>query len=383
MGHIAPWRDFVQLVIQNGHQVHMAAPSAGQVDRLLGDVLGANVWQAPRPLRDVGAAHANPKSWPELLLQLGYGDAAQLSGVVKAWINVLTSSRASVVIADYAPGIQLAARVLGIPVIEAGGGFCVPPLSPVQCFPGVEGQNPAIAKKAEESLCIAFNALHRKLGSTDTLSSLAEYARWPAQRVVLSSSVLDHYGERTDVKYLGLLGLMTEQTDVQSRCTSPDAGVAPVSVIGYLKPGTPGLPLLIDQLAEAGGSVRLFVPGADPSLGRGQVKVVNQPFDFAREFAVADVYLSNGGLNGVGQALHYGCRPVVAPMQAEQVAMARILVRKKLGTAWLPGVLPPDQLKHVFSVRHSTAHVQSEATEAENILLRLVEDVNSQDAATH
>ena len=352
----------------------MAAPNIGQLERLLGEDLAANVWQAPRPLRDVDAAHANPKSWPELLLQLGYADAAQLSGVVKAWINVLRSSRASIVIADYAPGIQLAAKVLGIPVIEAGSGFCVPPLSPVQCFPGVEGQNPTIARNAEASLCAAFNAVLHRLGSVVTLGDLAEYASWPVHRVVLSPSILDHYGERAGINYLGLLGFKTSQGDMHSGRITPDTGVAAISVMGYLKLGTPRLGLLIDQLAEAGVGVQLFVPGADSSLSRGKVRVVNQPFDFGKEFELADIYLSNGGLNGVGLALHHGCWPVVAPMQAEQVAMARILVRNKLGTAWLPGVLPLDQLKRMFSARRSAACVQPVATKAETVLLRLIED---------
>jgi UDP:flavonoid glycosyltransferase YjiC (YdhE family) len=382
MGHIAPWRDFVRLALHKGYQVHMAAPDVGQLERLLGDDLGVNVWQAPRLRRDAGAAYANPKSWPELLLHLGYGDVAQLSGVVKAWINLLRSSRASVVIADYAPSIQLAARVLGLPVIEAGGGFCVPPLSPVQCFPGVEGQNPAVAKNAEASLCSTFNAVLHKLGSADVLSSLAEYASWPAHRVVLSSPDLDHYGERADVRYLGLLGL--SQISAQSTRNSPDAGSAsaPVCVVGYLKPGTPGLPLLIDQLAEAGVDARLFVLGADPSSGRGKVKVTSQPLDFAKEFAAADIYFSNGGLNGVGQALHQGCWPVVVPMQAEQVAMARTLVRRKLGAVWLPGVLSPDQLKRMLSVERSDAYVPSAARKAETILLRLLGDLVAQSSST-
>lgn len=373
MGHIAPWRDFVRLALHKGYQVHMAAPDVGQLERLLGDDLGANVWQAPSPRRDAGAAHANPKSWPELLFHLGYGDTAKLSGVVKAWINILTSSRASVVIADYAPGIQLAAKVLGLPVIEAGGGFCVPPLSPVQCFPGVEGQNPAVVKKAEASLCVTFNTVLHKLGSAATLSNLAEYANWPAHRVVLSSSDLDHYGERAGVSYLGLLGL--SQVDAQFIRNSPHADADPVSVIGYLKPDTSGLTLLIEQLAEPGIDVKLFISGADSSLGRGQVKVTSRPLDFAKEFVAADIYLSNGGLNGVGQALHHGCWPVVVPMQAEQVAMARTLVRHKRGAAWLPGVLPPGQLKRMFSAKRSAVYEPPAATGAEVALLKLLEDL--------
>ena len=270
--------------------------------------------------------------------------------------------------------------MLGLPVIEAGGGFCVPPLSPVQCFPGVEGQNPAVAKNAEASLCSTFNTVLHKLGSADTLSNLAEYASWPVHRVVLSSPDLDHYGERDDVSYLGLLGL--SQINAQSTRNSPGAVFtpAPVGVVGYLKPGTPGLHLLIDQLAEAGVDARLFVPGADPSSGRGQVKVTSQPLDFAKEFAAADIYLSNGGLNGVGQALHQGCRPVVVPMQAEQVAMARTLVRHKLGAVWLPSVLSLDQLKRIFSAKRWAANVQSAAMKADVVLLQLLEDLVYQES---
>lgn len=374
-GHIAPWFDFVRLTLQQGHRVHMAAPNIGQLNQQIGNKMPIGVWQSPYPRSSKHPDQITPKSWPELLVSLGYASAEQLGGVVKAWISILQSVRPAIVLADYAPAVQLAAKVLDIPVIEVGGGFCVPPLSPLQCFPGVESHDRALVQNAAASLVQAFNSVLSGSKNRNVLSDLGEFAAWPAHRVVKSPAELDHYGERPSLSYIGLLGLGAGRAE-------PDVELTPVMhssprVVGYLKPDTPGLRALIDQLVAAGVSAHVYVPDARFALEQGGVKIVNQPLDLWHEFSSADIYLSNGGLNGVGQALHAGCWPVIVPMQAEQAAMARNLLRLRWGGLWLPGSRPASlQLKQtVFSARRRAAVLHRPVEDAEAVLLRMVGDL--------
>ena len=108
MGHTAPWFDFAALAVQQGHRVDMAAPNVGQLEQIIGRRLSIGIWQAPfmrwsHSKEAVG--DPIPKSWPELLVSLGYGRATYLTGAVKAWVNVLRSAATDVVIADYAPSV--------------------------------------------------------------------------------------------------------------------------------------------------------------------------------------------------------------------------------------------------------------------------------------
>lgn len=381
-GHIAPWHDFVQQASQQGHHVHMAAPNVGQLNQLIGRALAIDIWQAPCLRRSTNFDELAPRSWPELLVSLDYGNTGQLGAVVQAWLSILKCVQPSVVLADYAPALLLAAKILDIPVIEVGGGFCVPPLSSVQCFPGLEMHDLGVAQKAARALVQAFNGALHDCGSRHRLSSLADFSSWSSLRVVISPPELDHYGEgRKDISYLGLFGIGLSPSKAEAQA-SQVLHKRP-AVVGYLKPDTPGLSPLIDQLVAADINACLFVPDANFSVERGSVKVVNRPIDLPQAFLQADIYLSNGGLHGVGQALHFGCWPVIVPMQAEQVAMVRNLVRRGWGGLWLPGSsLTPHQLRQrVFFAQRRPPVLRNPVELPEKAMLSLVEQLTKKTSA--
>ena len=199
--------------------------------------------------------------------------------------------------------------------------------------------------QADTAVAAAFNAALRFCGSEETLASLGDTAGWPARRVVLGPPELDHYGPRAGVLYAGFLGAAeglphAVPSELRQVSASPT-----IRVLGYLKPDTPGLSSLIGQLCDAGVSAHLLVPGRDGAGAhggecaerQGRVTVSGRLVDMPQALRQADVYLSNGGLHGIGMAMRAGCWPVVVPMQAEQVAMARNLVMRRRGALWLPG----------------------------------------------
>ena len=381
MGHIAPWHSFVAEALAQNYQVHMAAPDVGLLNQLMDGALAIGVWQTPR-LRppepsQTGAPASSVRSWPELLVSLGYAQPVQLAGAVKAWCSILQHVRPSVVVADYAPALMLAAHVANIPVLEAGGGFCVPPLSPhPQSFPGAGDSDAGRIANADQALTAAFNhslAQFGESGRTGLLQSLGGLQAWPAARVVCAPAELDPYGPREDVAYVGLL-----KPNAGFGAALPPRAAWP-RVVGYLKASTPGLDALIGQMAQAKVEALVYVPGHAFAPTRkaprqlGSVTLTHQPINLSQALAQAEVYLSNGGLHGVGLALQKGCWPVLAPQQAEQVAMARNLVQRNWGGLWLAnsGQTPQAAVQQVFAGRPRAARLPS-GNHAEEKLLQLI-----------
>lgn len=377
MGHIAPWFSFVAQALEQNYQVHMAAPDVGLLNQLIGDKLNIGVWPTPRwrPLGPTqwGATTSSVRSWPELLGSLGYAQPLLLGGALKAWCNILRHVRPSVILADYAPALMLAARVMDIPVLEAGIGFCVPPLAPqVQSFPGVRQQDPSRVAQADEALTAAFNQCLAQFGKPALLRSISDLQSWPVSRVVLSPPELDHYGPRDDVVYAGLLKSISRfDMDVSPTTARP-------KVVGYLKAGTPGLDSLIDQMAQAQIPAWIYISGRSNTELRqhGTVTLTHQPINLTDALDQAEVYLSNGGLHGVGVALQKGCWPVVVPQQAEQVAMARNLVQRKWGGMWMADSThtPQKLAQEVFAARPRQVRLQA-GRSAEDMLLQLIAEL--------
>ncbi|MGB4115662.1 MAG: hypothetical protein WBK51_03840 [Polaromonas sp.] len=372
MGHIAPWAAFVDLAMQEGIQVHMAAPNTAQLDRFLGRYLGMNVWQAPILRFVVQQGQASPKSWPELLVSLGYGDSDCLTGAVKAWVNILKSLAPDVVLADYAPALMIAAKACGIRLLEIGSGFCVPPLLKEVCsFPGARANSPAVTANVTNQLVSSFGTALQAVGCSTAMNSFGELALWPEKRIVTSPPELDHYGARDDVLHIGFLS--SHNQGVSIKLAQQENTTV---VVGYLKAATPGLEALIADLREASVSAFLVIPDCNEKMANTQegVTITRELVDLPSALKQADIYLSNGGLHGVGQALRANCWPVVVPMQAEQVAMARRIVKNSWGSLWmaaLPNAARQSWHAKVKSENHSRIF-QKENFKAEKTLLDMV-----------
>lgn len=125
-----------------------------------------SVYQAPRTGVE---AQGLPDSYPDILVQTGYADREVLQRHLQAWVNVINSSGAQLVIADSAPGLVLAAKAVGIPVVVVGSGFTVVPASSVIIPPFRQGSTLEQMKTQDLLSEIIFNAtrvdepLHRLL----------------------------------------------------------------------------------------------------------------------------------------------------------------------------------------------------------------------------
>lgn len=369
MGHVVPWTGFVAQAIEQGYQVHMAAPDVGMLNQHVGEKFPIHLWSSPRlksQMRMQKSAQPPVRSWPELLVSLGYAESSALQGAVKAWRSVLSQIRPTVILADYAPALILAAKTLDIPLLEVGGGFCIPPLTPsLQSFPGIKNHDAVAVGRADAKLTSAFNECLALFGQL-RISTFGDTGSWPASRVIKSPPELDPYGYRSDVLYAGLLPPFVEAKKVNDSTLWPP-------VVGYLKGDTPGLDALLDEMSRARIEALVYVTGKQGQSRKGTVTTTGNPIPLSEALDHSSIYLSNGGLSGVGQALQKNCWPVVVPQQAEQVATAHNLIRRKWGAIWLPDLkyTIPQLTKEVFAMhpRHLPAMLQ---TQGESIFFKVI-----------
>lgn len=93
--------------------------------------LNALVFGGPRLVyrqdRRTGPDAVPTATWGEYLGDLGFDQVQRLREVVAWWRQVLSQRRVALLLADYAPLAQLAARSLGIPCVVTGTGYGLPP----------------------------------------------------------------------------------------------------------------------------------------------------------------------------------------------------------------------------------------------------------------
>lgn len=376
LGHILPWQAFARQCVLSGHHLHVAAPNVGLLHACLGEHAGV-VWQSPK-LRPIAlGGQRSPKSWPELLVSLGYADPDQLTGVVRAWCAILQHARPEVVFADYAPALLLACHVKRIPALEVGTGFCVPPVHPqVVQFPGMTDLECATVLEASHKVAKAASACMVRLGVGTTLESVSDLHGLATERIVLSPPRYDHYGERSDVSYGGFRSPANVPSQLMRRETDEGVGV---QVIGYLKNSEPELAEIARQLNALDLSARIFAPHlvSDGMQVIGNVSFTRELIDLDARLPKTAFYLSNGGFAGVTEALVAGCWPVVVPQQAEQVALGRLLVQADAGSLWLPLRTHSrmDVVRIIFSARHRRSRVEVDERNAERFLLAAIQRV--------
>jgi len=336
MGHVTPWLDFCRMAIAAGHSVHVAAPDTLVLYRCIGSVSDAKIWAAPRP--PPSPKQVTARSWPELLLNLGYGQPDALAGTVATWVSLLETIAPDVVVADYAPALMAASHGLGIHYLEMGGGFCVPPVhanGAMPPFPGLKDSDAARAS-VHTALAALDAALRQVVGRWQGRTHNVRWTdlhRGAEHRLVVSPAAFDHYDDRAQdslsVEYVGFLGVSA--TASAAREGSPRLVRAPGAhrgarrVVGYLKGGTPRLDAVLAGLRATGLAVRIYVSGAHDLPQREPLDIVCEPIDLASELSPETLFVTNGGLASVGLACRKGAQMLLIPQQVEQVAMLRRL----------------------------------------------------------
>jgi UDP:flavonoid glycosyltransferase YjiC (YdhE family) len=260
-----------------------------------------------------------PASYAEVMLPLGYRDAATLAPLAESWRAPLEAWKPDLLVADFAPTAMLAARALGIPRVNYGSGFTIPPrLSPLPSFRFDEVVPAERVARADAQAAEAASSVSRAWGGRP-LASFADLLECD-EEFLCTFPELDSYGVRPASGYWGPRFL----TSAGARVSWPARGGKRVLV--YMKRDYIHLDGLIDVLAGSSLRVALFVEGLEPArrsrLEGPTRRVSDTPIRLDSLLDECELVVSHGGELTTG-TLARGVPQLVLPLQYEQYINAR------------------------------------------------------------
>jgi UDP-N-acetylglucosamine:LPS N-acetylglucosamine transferase len=312
------------------------------------DLLGAEAiltphqmkaFQAPLWLGQVTKL-PDPISYPEMLMRFGFLNARALTGICRAWRNLLEVLRPDVLILDHAPTALLATRALALPKLNFGDGFCIPPrVRPLPHFRWWQRENMVRLADSEQHALAVANEVLLTLDAPP-MGCLADLLDC-ADTLLCTFAELDHYPGRGSQDYIGPIFALGQGAEVAwPRTDGP-------KIFAYLKPGYSGLENILATLKASSASVLAHVPGAARKTllqhSSSSMTFSTTPLDMGQIGASCDLALCHGG-GGTTAALLLAGKPMMLfPMHMEQTMTARRLVAMGAAASVLPdgtGQLP-------------------------------------------
>ncbi len=317
-----------------GHEVQFALRDLGHAERVLGGKF--TYYQAPTQVLSRGMRLANPMTFADVLINLGFDDAQAVTARTRAWRALFDQVKPDIIRCANAPGALLAARGTGIRVIVVGLGFIVPP--PVSPLPKLRSWAEGVPERMaarEQTVLDACNQALKALGAPEVAGVGALYAGADVTELYTYPE-LDDYGPRQGVKYLGNF--------------QPGFGATPEwpagsgkRIFAYLDLYEP-VPQVLQALADTGARVLAYLPRAPEALTQryatGNLRLTSQPLNVAEAAAQCDVGVNHGGHNIVGSFLYAGKPQLCLPWTFPEGATSRKLLA--MGTGLISPIQPQE-----------------------------------------
>jgi UDP:flavonoid glycosyltransferase YjiC (YdhE family) len=311
LGHMGSFLPLARLLRDRGHKVHWVLAKTHEAAGLLRPH-GFSWMQAPTSHDH--APGRTPENYASILLHFGYARPQTLLGMVEAWRSLMLLCDADVVVVDHAPTAILAARTLGLPVMNHGNGFTVPPpVHPTPQFRSWREADPAVLLANDQAALSSINWVLGELGCPP-LARLADLFDM-AEPALLTFPELDHYAHRGAARYWGIAPPATGVTPQWPSVPGP-------KVFAYVRPTGKHHGAVLDALKQLDASVLVVAPGASSEL-RERLASPNLAFAaggvnlrLAAQEASLGVLWSGGGNTALAFLLA-GTPVVILPNQIE------------------------------------------------------------------
>lgn len=347
LGHVAPMRALAIQLRKLEHHCTFVARDLDSTEEYIEPTLGP-VLQAPIKL---GAIHNPVKvqvSYASLLHSTGFDHARSLAGRIRAWRQILQTTRCELLFTDHSPTALVAAHTLGIPVANCGYGFLVPPvLTPFPSFRADLKFTPAILLRNEAAVLNTLNmALEKlKIPGFSTLQQPFE----SAIHFVLGYLETDQYEVARTEPYLGLPDF--------SQGVLPEwpTGEAP-KIFAYLRPFK-DLEAVLIALQKSGARVIVRIGnmalGKLKSFERPGMVITDRSIHMGEAARSCDAFINYASNGNTGEMLLAGKPGLLFPNHIEsQITTRRVL---QLGA----GITPPS--KGSFNVSEAIRRIVDDA----------------------
>jgi len=302
---------------RRGHEPKLALRDLTHAEALLGHE-PFTVLQAPLWLGDVTGL-VQPASFAETLLRVGFLHPQALTGVARAW-RELVAMCAPDLVCDYAPTALLATRGMDLPRINLGESFGVPPRSePMPIYRPWRPEPASRVAQAEQHALNGANAVLARLGQPP-LRRLADLME-ADDEIITTFAEFEQYPGRVGGHYAGGV-------------SNPGQGVPPQwplvagpRVFAYIKPGTRDFEPVLKALRVLDVAAVVHAPSMSTTMQHrhlaANIRFSEQPLrmdDVCRE---CDIGICHAGANTV-QALVVAGKPLLLlPTHVEQMMTAK------------------------------------------------------------
>jgi hypothetical protein len=339
LAHLMQLRPLARGLCRRGHRVVAMLRDLSRTRVALGD-LDLRFMQAPIQARLGGVGRALPRTFADVLWNIGFADPDALLALTLAWREAFSCVRPDLILFDHSPTALLAAR--GLPVVKAlvGNGFCCPPdVSPLPDLRPWLQDAPKESRHAEHCTLQSANRVLEALGEPP-LARLSQLYGEVDESILATFPELDPYRARQAGQYVG--------------AWASHGGAAPQwpagpgqRVFAYLKP-FPAVSVLLAQLNRLKCPTLVSSDGLDAQVvarySSATLHFTHRLLDLEAVGRECDLAILNGN-HGLTAAMLQAGRPMLQlPIYLEQAHNA--LGAQRMGTAESAGIDRPQEIRH-------------------------------------
>jgi UDP:flavonoid glycosyltransferase YjiC (YdhE family) len=320
LGHCVKLAPLAAELVARGHTVYFAARDVATAQKVLQNP-AVKFLQSPCLLARPAGVLQNPRTFGQVLDQVGFCDDRQLRALVESWRNLFELVRPDLIVCEHSPSALVASRWTDARRVVVGTGFSLPPdVSPLPDLCPWMGQSAVNLVHHEIAILDRANELLVADGLTP-LDRLSQLYSEVDDAFLMTFRELDHHPNRGPAEYLGS---WTPSTGIEPEWPS---GSGP-HVFAYLK--SAASPLLLERalavLRELPVKTLAYVPRASKNilaLQSPSLRISREPVNIAAALQRCDLALLNGTAGTATQCLLTGVPAVMLPLYLEQIIFSR------------------------------------------------------------
>ena len=340
MGHAHRMIPIVSAYLARDWKITVAARHIPRVREALSFFLSQDgdrlsIVQAPIFLHRAPIISSPPVSLTDIFVHAGFADARLCRPVIRAWRRLLDEIAPDIVLSDFAPSLNVAARGK-CPVLVIGNGWTIPPMRELPTFAGAPEDSTTrdTSEQIIEALWIASDRHWQAPSFCDLLRGDANF--------VCTLPRLDPYHRyRTGEHYWPV-----EIPPVKAGQTGSRG-----AVLVYLPGDHSALPL-VEALAEnLPWRVHAYV-GSVPHLSERRLLFSSKPLNLPALLPSARLAIHHGGLGIANWCLIHGVPQMIFPTDTEKLLIGRGVMETGSGLVVDISVTPNEMREQVERLSH-------------------------------